>query len=365
MQLSVIVSTYERPGHLLRCLQSLAMQQGVAGRFEVVVTDDGSTDHTASEVEQFAQTAPYPLKFITQPNEGFRLSRCRNRGVAVSQGEYLLLTDGDCLLPAHHLAQHLAARSSGVAFGGDCVRLNQQESQTIDVAAIHRGNYTSYADPGAIKQLQRRAQKAKFYEWVNHPTKPKLTGWNIAVNRSDYERVNGFDESFIGWGCEDDDFARRLRLAGVRIKTIADRTHAYHLWHPPHATAPAKWSDGVNIAKIRQPTRLPRCLKGLKDLSAADLNVRVVNNRCRWFHNVWPNGVGGKSRSRCELELLVLPGDGQFGANSQCRVVIAPDGEPVPRQLQNQADLVLFTKQPMQTADELHSEIERALGKAA
>ncbi len=41
MEIAVVVSTFERLGHLRRCLASLAAQRGVEGRFEVVVTDDG------------------------------------------------------------------------------------------------------------------------------------------------------------------------------------------------------------------------------------------------------------------------------------------------------------------------------------
>ena len=41
-EIAVLLSTYERPQHLQRSLLSLALQQGVAGQMEVIVTDDGS-----------------------------------------------------------------------------------------------------------------------------------------------------------------------------------------------------------------------------------------------------------------------------------------------------------------------------------
>ena len=43
---------------------------------------------------------------------------------------------------------------------------------------------------------------------------------NPPFDRADYERVNGYDENFVGWGCEDDDLRLRLRHAGVRIESI-------------------------------------------------------------------------------------------------------------------------------------------------
>ena len=44
LELSVILTTFERPQHLERCLASLTLQRGVEGAFEVVVADDGSRD---------------------------------------------------------------------------------------------------------------------------------------------------------------------------------------------------------------------------------------------------------------------------------------------------------------------------------
>src|SRR3972149_9362952 len=110
LELSVILAPYQRPEHLERSLASLALQRGVAGRFEVIVTDDGSQDHTHDIVREFARTADFPVKLTTHPHDGFRVALCRNDGVRASVGDYLLFTDNDCILPPHYLEQHLAAR---------------------------------------------------------------------------------------------------------------------------------------------------------------------------------------------------------------------------------------------------------------
>ncbi len=103
MELAVIVSTFERPGHLSRCLASLEAQRGVDGLFEVVVTDDGSRDTTLRLIADTARRVSFPLTFTTHQHDGFRLARCRNEGVAASTAPYLLFTDGDCILPPDHL----------------------------------------------------------------------------------------------------------------------------------------------------------------------------------------------------------------------------------------------------------------------
>jgi len=68
------------------------------------------------------------------------------------------------------------------------------------------------------QRLFQKRLKDQYYLWTRHPKKPKLTGYNIGISRADFEAVNGFDESFVGWGCEDDDIAFRLRRAGRRMR---------------------------------------------------------------------------------------------------------------------------------------------------
>jgi hypothetical protein len=54
---------------------------------------------------------------------------------------------------------------------------------------------------------------------------------NLAVWRSDLERVDGFDANFRGWGREDSDLLVRLIHAGVRRKDGSFATGVLHLWH--------------------------------------------------------------------------------------------------------------------------------------
>jgi glycosyltransferase involved in cell wall biosynthesis len=60
-ELAVIVSTFERPQHLRRCLESIAAQTEVAERIEVIITDDGSSDLTRL-LDRKARTRPTRIR---------------------------------------------------------------------------------------------------------------------------------------------------------------------------------------------------------------------------------------------------------------------------------------------------------------
>jgi GT2 family glycosyltransferase len=217
-------------------------------------------------VEAFARKASFPLIWTSHPHDGFRVALCRNDGVRVSSAPYLLFTDSDCLFPEDHLQKHVLARRCGIIRAGDCYRLEQQATDRIDVAAINSGAYQEWVSSEERQRIFQKRIKERFYQLVRHATKPKLTGFNIGIAREDLEAVNGFDESFVGWGCEDDDLAFRLRKSGRRIASMLPYTHGYHMWHPSAPSRPERWADGPNVGRL-QNERPIRCAMGLVSTS--------------------------------------------------------------------------------------------------
>ena len=165
----------------------------------------------------------------------------------------MIFSDGDCLFPPDFLAQHLHLRRPAVACTGDRVRMDQRSTDRLDFAAIASGAYQAWVPWPERRGLWTRWVKDLFYQTIRHPAKPKLTGCNFGVWRSDFQRVNGFDECFVGWGCEDDDLAQRLRSCGVRIASIVRHARLYHMWHPADITAPPKWREGRNVPYFPAP----------------------------------------------------------------------------------------------------------------
>ena len=89
---SVAICTQNRADSLARTLESLcAMRCVPASEYEVVVVDNGSTDHTAKVCNEFA--ARLPIRYFFEEQRG--LSVARNRAIREARGRYICWTDDD------------------------------------------------------------------------------------------------------------------------------------------------------------------------------------------------------------------------------------------------------------------------------
>jgi glycosyltransferase involved in cell wall biosynthesis len=342
---SILVTTFRRPRHLTLVLESIALQRRVPRDFEVIVADDGSGDATAEVVARFAETADVPVRFTTQPHEGFRLARVRNNAARAARGDYLMFLDGDCILPRGHLAAHRHRRRRGLVLLGHCARLSEETSRLLVPENLAVTNLAGLVSPSEARSLGRRHRRTRWHALIRHPTKPRLTGGDFGIWRSDFERVNGFDERFIGWGQEDDDLGLRLRAAGMRLESVLDLTCSLHVWHPTDPTATPRWRDGANVSYFDRRGRLTACRLGLEPRLRdailwglpADLESTPLG---RSVGGLLVNAPQAPSGSGCEIDLLVHPTRRRFTRPAECRFLLVPRGLTPPRRLATRADRV-------------------------
>ncbi len=271
MRTSVILSTYERPRALLLSALSLARQSVLPD--ELVVADDGSRKETADAVKRLQREMPFPVLHARQEDEGFRAARNRNNGVRASSGDYLVFLDGDILASGWCLKAHLGRAAAGEFLLGYCFYLDEGTSARLSEEDVREGRLERVSLPEEEARLAKVHRKNRLYAFLSRfglckRTKPKLRAGNFSLFRADFERVNGFDENFVGWGQEDDDLGRRLVMAGLRPRSIVPWAAAYHLHHP--RVHRGRWRDGPNVAYFLRKRVKAFCENGLTKDSPKD-----------------------------------------------------------------------------------------------
>ena len=98
MKISVIVPVYNVQDYLSECVQSILNQ--TFSDFELLLIDDGSTDHSGEIADQLEDLDPR-IQVYHKKNGG--LSDARNYGLERAQGEYLAFIDSDDYVAANYL----------------------------------------------------------------------------------------------------------------------------------------------------------------------------------------------------------------------------------------------------------------------
>lgn len=235
MRISLVITTYNWPEALQAVIEACFGQSD--RNFEIIVADDGSREATRDLVAGLIRRAPVPMRHVWQPDDGFRAAMARNRGILASTGQYVIVMDGDCVPQRDFVARHRALSQPGYMVTGSRILLAPAFSarvlaEKIDLHSLGTADKLRLRCTGSINKaapllfklpdLARRRHRFSFR---------RIKGCNMAFWRKDLDRVNGFDESFRGWGHEDADIAVRLFHAGVMRKDGAYATEVLHLWH--------------------------------------------------------------------------------------------------------------------------------------
>ena len=93
MLFSIIIPAYDAESTINRCLDSVYALPISEDRFEVIVIDDCSSDHTIEVVRAYGQVHPNLTLLVQSQNH--RQGAARNRGLDVAQGDFIVYLDSD------------------------------------------------------------------------------------------------------------------------------------------------------------------------------------------------------------------------------------------------------------------------------
>jgi glycosyltransferase involved in cell wall biosynthesis len=268
--ISVIVTTYNRDDALDAALRALAHQSD--RKFEIVVAEDGARAETARVVKDWASRLPMAVKHVRHEHRGFRGGEIRNRGIRASAGALCIFLDGDCLACSDFIAAHRALAEPGWFVTGHRILLSRQLSDAV----LAKGLAPEEWNFAALLYERLRGGVNRLLPMLRLPLGPlrrlQRDSWegaqtcNLAVARSDLDRIDGFDSAYVGWGLEDSDLVVRLLHAGVRRKDGRFATGVLHLWHAQNDRSQFA-ANRTRLDEVLRGTRV-RALRGLSWLGS-------------------------------------------------------------------------------------------------
>jgi glycosyltransferase involved in cell wall biosynthesis len=272
--LSVLVATYNRADYLRLCLACLAAQD-YKGNWQIIVADDGSTDHTPEVISEARSNRGHlDIQHCWHEHRMYRRAFILNQATRMAGGDMLIFLDSDCI-PAENLLATYAAHSAPQAFYlGGVYYLTQPFSEAM------LQSFRSFVPPvfwtgaaqrhnqkkGTAARNFKRCWKSRFYS-IFKIRKPKIFGGNCAINRDVFEEINGYDENYDGYNKSDSDIRNRLVKGSFRAVPLHTKARTYHLYHRVE-----KWRTVPQISNLNDhpyfkwPDPPVVCKNGLRKL---------------------------------------------------------------------------------------------------
>ena len=206
MKYSIIIATYNRLSELKELLHSVSLFTFDSTKFEIIISDDGSTDGTKEFIKKY--NADFQLRYIHQKNQG--PGAARNHGMSKAKGDYFIFIDSDCIIPSDYLSkiEQFLTENPVDAFGGpdDC-----HPSFPPLLKAINY-SMTSFIGTGGTRGSKRSV--AKFY--------PR--SFNMGIHRKIFEEIGGMNQLRHG---QDMDLSARIYKHGYSVALIPN-AFVYH-----------------------------------------------------------------------------------------------------------------------------------------
>jgi glycosyltransferase involved in cell wall biosynthesis len=224
---TLVASTYNWPEALELLLLSVLNQSVLPN--EVIIADDGSGEDTKNLIENFKKTFPVPLVHIWQEDLKNRKSRIMNKAIAAAKYDYIVEIDGDIILNKHFIEDHLAYAQKGHYLFGS--RVNIQEKLLPELFSKKNIDFNFFS-----KGIKKRSRTMRipflmnFAKSVDKCSK-KLRGCNMSFWKEDFIKINGYNESIVGWGMEDSEMIQRLHNIEIKGKRLKYTGIVYHIYH--------------------------------------------------------------------------------------------------------------------------------------
>lgn len=216
---SVIIPTLNSRELLQKQIISVLNQDTTPYEFEVIIADNGSTDGTEELVAYFAKS-DYRIRYIDASSKK-GVSFARNKGVSVSSGSLIVFCDADDVVQENWLKAYIDTfiDRPGQTYGG-------QLSRYIGDQFVSKSG------------LNTTLWELAF-----------PSGANCAIDKSTFEKLGQFDESWE-WGGEDANFFWNAQLQGVELIFVKDAWIFYQMRASIKSTVKQQFLYGLASSRL-------------------------------------------------------------------------------------------------------------------
>lgn len=255
-EISIIISTYNSVVWLEKVLTSYLYQSFT--NFEIIIADDGSGFETQLLINHFKNNTTLNIVHVWHKDDGFQKSKILNKAIIKCSSDYILMTDGDCVVRNDFVEQHIKYRKKGHFLSGGYFKLPKTISDIITPEDIKNQScfnidwllYHGLKKSFKNHKITAKKLKAKFLNKFT-TTKATWNGHNASGWKKDIIRVNGMDER-MQYGGQDRELGERLVNAGIKPIQIRYSAICVHLYHQRSYAAS---SSIVLNRKIRNYTK--------------------------------------------------------------------------------------------------------------
>jgi len=253
--IGVIISTYNNINDLNLVIEGYHDQ--IDHNFILYIADDGSSAETSKFIAEKAIRFPVPIHHIWHEDKGFRLSAIRNQAIAQAQTPYLIITDGDCIPLPNMIEAHRKYASPHTFLTGGRLLLSKALTEQLKTTPwkIHIEKKMQLIVRVLRNEINRTLPIIMPVSCSSTTHKLHgLKGCHMSFWRKDLLYINGFDESYHGWGREDSDIAARLFHTGIARKNLRG-IPLLHLWHTEAQRSSLNNNDSL-LAQCLQEKRI-------------------------------------------------------------------------------------------------------------
>lgn len=224
IDLSVVTPCFNKAQHLINHFVSLGAQTFPHDRFESIIVDDGSNDHTLPVVREARRVFDFPIRYFYLDRPGYTPAPLAwNVGIKRARADIIVQAGPDTIMAKDALEKHYSYQTLGLDnlyVFGRCYRIHSHMAQALLSTVNWQEDFHS------LQQLMIQEYHHSRY-------------WSVpycaSLRKKWFEQLRGYDEGYPEVFPDDSDMIVRLWAIGVETFNAEDiwAAHQYHEQRDP------------------------------------------------------------------------------------------------------------------------------------